>query len=175
MRSCSNRARDCKRPKTRLLQGPAIPGGQMNGKHKVRMSAPAVARACRISPRTLARWCTGSDPLLRVSGGGRKGKAREFTISDAVRALTISELRRQGAPLSEIRAAIRTLARRYHVKDWQHRWLAVGNQGRVVWLDDADDVMEEVRSGQRFLIDVSELQSRARGLENRRPSEKPTV
>jgi len=134
-----------------------------------RMSAKHVAAFLEMTYTTLCYWV--QTDLLHVDGGGQRGAKWKFTGADVMRALTVKELKAKGANLRAIRAAVESLERLHDINEWHHEWLAVtpdgkvvwlaARRGRVVWLDDAFDVVDPV-SGQVYLIDVGGMKARVR-------------
>src|SRR4051812_45162132 len=62
------------------------------------------ARLLRVHPETLARWATGSDPLVKPTFNAF------FDFEDLVSLLVIAELWRRNIPIVEIRRGIQALA-----------------------------------------------------------------
>ncbi len=122
------------------------------------MAGREAARFVGVPYGTFLYWV--KTRVLCAAGGGQQGCRYRFTAGHLMRALTVVDLKDQGATLREIRAAMKRLEK-VQTKDCRHRWLSVGPGGKVTRIvDTASQMIDEVRSGQRYLVDVAGLRGR---------------
>lgn len=121
-------------------------------------SSRSASELTGIPQQTLSYWLQKG--LLNVEGGGQ-GRAWQLSAADCMRALTIRELRNDGAALQTIREAVRQLEA-WGNDDWQEDWLFVDAKGNVGWFDQDAEQMYSLKNGQAYLVDVAGLKEQMR-------------
>lgn len=124
------------------------------------MTQSAVADYIGVSQQVLSYWLR-SGLLKGVPGGGKIGRRCDFQAGHVMQALTVVELKDQGASTQAVRRAVEALRGKHGIEDWQYEWLAVTPDGTVLWLDSEEQVVKP-EDGQLFLIDVADMKRHVR-------------
>ncbi len=122
-----------------------------------RLSTPQVARLAEVPFRTLDHWVRTGLLTCSVPAGG-KGKYREWTLPDIVRARTVAELRRHGLSLYRIRQVVEQMRGRWQVSDPlaynDSRLVLLGDS--VHWVTDGGHLMN-ILDGQLTVTDLVQI------------------
>lgn len=105
--------------------------------------------------------------LQGVPGGGASGVRCYLQPHHIMQALTVADLRNQGASMQKIRRAVDKLAERRSMEDWHEQWLFVDCNGDIGSYDEAADVLQRVRDGQGYVVDVAGFREKMRQLQGR--------
>lgn len=120
------------------------------------MTTVSVSKLTGIPQQTVSYWLTTG--LLTAEKGGR---AWNLTPAHAMQALTVRELRDQGASLQTVREAVQRMES-WGKDDWHEEWLFVDADGNVGWFNQERDQMVCLRDRNGYLVDVAGIRAHIR-------------